>query len=555
MTVINLCNVPNLSTSYEHVLDFSSVVERRAYFKARTTKTVEQNIIPSPNLTSLTVGVVDGLNNYDYLFIEGERPSLDLFFFITGEEVHQPRNVTKFLIELDVWTSYYPFVSIESMFVERKHVARWINGKPNINDNIDEGFPQYEYVICQNDLKLMADGYNGSYLFVSTSPLGMITDGTGGEQPPHPEGGGNCQATGVLSYDGFRFIKGYEGFTHTGSYLNGESFRTVGYGFTETSNPTGYNAHKPFPCSEEKASDLYGELVDNYALQVWKQCVEDGISDLLSYHMFDAMVSTAWNCGVGGFLTYDTSPYQLIRVNPLDPNIENVWKNFAITSNGQVLSGLVARRKAEANIYFNGQYEMRDIINVLDGGVITDNNGDGFIPNRYQKCQTYTGDFIPYRDGEGNLWSLPLDKGYTSALYGSYPNGGSHYGIDFTHETRGAIRGANIYAPKDGMVVQNVVSGHNGDNADGDGFGNYVTLYDPLTDSYHIFGHMLSAPQVSIGETVSVDTVLGQVGTSGNSTGYHLHWEVRYHANNSSSSVNPIANSQLNQWYNRKGEN
>ena len=226
-----------------------------------------------------------------------------------------------------------------------------------------------------------------------------------------------------------------------------------------------------------------------------------------------------------------------------------MWKSFATTGGGVPMQGLVLRREAEANIYFSADYEMRPIVNTLDGGYV---EGDGSIPSRYVKCNHMTGDNILYEDTNGNMWALPLDKGYISACYGSYPDGGSHFGIDFTHETRGAIRGANIYAPKDGMVVQNVVSGHDGENPDGDGFGNYVCLYDPLTDSYHIFGHMLEEPKVKMGQTVNVDTVLGRVGTSGYSTGYHLHWEVRYHANNSSYSVNPIKKAVLNQWYYRK---
>lgn len=551
MTKIHLCSLPDLPNDYSHVLDFNSTSARRDYFQSKTLKTIEQNCQLSPKLQKLTCSVSDGLGIYDYLFLEGQTPDEDLFFFITEENPYTPRNVTDFVLQLDVFTTYYPKVVVQTAFIERMHVDRWDNNNFPTSEIEPEPI-QTGYHTIKSKTPIHKTN-EGVYIYISSSPLGdMKSDGTGGDTPPeNPEGGGNCQANGILSYNGFRFIKGYEGFTHTGSYLNGESFRTVGYGFTETSNPEGYHAHEPFPCTEELASELYGQLVDEYANRVWEQCQEDGITELLTYHMFDAMVSLAWNCGVGGFLTYDTSPYQLIKVNPLDPQIESVWKSFATTGGGVPMQGLVLRREAEANIYFNAQYEMRPIVNTLDGGTV---EGDGFIPERYEKCQTYIGELIPYIDGEGNQWSLPLDKGWVSALYGSYPSGGSHYGIDFTHEVRGAIRGANIYAPKDGMVVQNVIGGHDGDVADGDGFGNYVCLYDSLTDSYHIFGHMLESPKVEMGQTVDVNTILGVVGTSGNSTGYHLHWEIRYHANNSSSSVNPIANSQLNQWYYRNGD-
>ena len=555
MPKIHLCKIGALSPDYSHVLDFDSFESRRAYFVERTNVSFTQNCQFSPLLQQLTVPVKDGLTTfYDYLWLEGEKMTDDLFFFIIGEQPYQVGSSTTFNIQLDVFTTYWNHITLESAFVERMHVDRWNSDGFPTKEIEPENIRNGEYRV-KNKIAINKNN-EGVYIYVATSPLGDMkkTDGTGGDTPPDfPEGGGNCKATGILSYDGFRFIKGYEGFTHTGSYLNGESFRTVGYGFTETSNPEGYNAHKPFPCSEELASELYGQLVDEYASRVWNQCQADGITDLLTYYMFDAMVSLAWNVGVGGFLTYDTSPYQLIRENPLNPQIESVWKSFATTGSGVPMQGLVKRREAEANIYFTGAYEMRPIVNTLDGGYV---EGDGHIPSRYLKCNHMIGDLTKYEDANGNVWGLPLDKGYITACYGSYPSGGSHYGIDFTHETKGAIRGTNIYAPKDGMVVQNVVSGHDGDNPDGDGFGNYVSLYDTLTDSYHIFGHMLETPKVKIGQTVDVETVLGRVGTSGHSTGYHLHWEIRYHANNSSYSVNPIKNAQLYQWYYRKdGEN
>ena len=550
MTKIHLCQVPHLSNNYDHVLDFSHAMQRRNYFESHCQQVVEQNCQFSSGLTELSVNVVDGIGKYNYLFLEGNNADDDLFFFINGEKPQSPRNITMFYIELDVFTTYWLKCTVKSAFVDRMHVDRWDNDDFPTREIEPEPIQTgYHTIKSKSPIHKTTEGV---YIYITSSPLGDIkSDGTGGDNPVFPEGGGNCKATGILSYDGFRFIKGYEGFTHTGSYLNGESFRTVGYGFTETSNPTGYEKHKPFPCSEEKASELYGELVDEYADRVWQQCKADGITELLTYYMFDAMVSLAWNVGVGGFLTWDTSPYQLIRINPLDAQIESVWKSFATTGGGVPMQGLVLRREAEANIYFNAQYEMRSIVNTLDGGYV---KGDGHIPSRYTKCNHMTGDNINYEDGNGNMWALPLDKGYVSACYGSYPDGGAHYGIDFTHEVRGAIRGANIYAPKEGMVVQNVVSGHNGDVPDGVGFGNYVCLLDPLTDSYHIFGHMLEAPNVKMGQTVDTNTVLGVVGTSGNSTGYHLHWEVRYYNNHSSSSVNPMKNAELYNWYYRKGD-
>ena len=63
-----------------------------------------------------------------------------------------------------------------------------------------------------------------------------------------------------------------------------------------------------------------------------------------------------------------TSPFQLIKENPLNPNIEECWKKYAITSSGNVLQGLVNRRQAEVIIYFRNDYEMRKITWYTDNG-------------------------------------------------------------------------------------------------------------------------------------------------------------------------------------------
>ena len=65
-----------------------------------------------------------------------------------------------------------------------------------------------------------------------------------------------------------------------------------------------------------------------------------------------------------------------------------------------------------------------------------------------------------------------------------------------------------------------------------DGFGNYVRI-DHADGKRTYYGHLKrNSLRVSTGQQVTCGTVLGQVGSSGNSTGPHLHFEVR-HSNNS----------------------
>ena len=67
----------------------------------------------------------------------------------------------------------------------------------------------------------------------------------------------------------------------------------------------------------------------------------------------------------------------------------------------------------------------------------------------------------------------------------------------------------------------------------GGGFGNYVRIdHDDGKKTY--YGHLKrDSLRVQAGQRISCGTVLGQVGSSGNSTGPHLHFEVR-HSNDAS---------------------
>jgi murein DD-endopeptidase MepM/ murein hydrolase activator NlpD len=86
-----------------------------------------------------------------------------------------------------------------------------------------------------------------------------------------------------------------------------------------------------------------------------------------------------------------------------------------------------------------------------------------------------------------------------------------HPGIDYA-----ALEGSLAYATAAGTVI---VAGENG------GYGNMVEIDhgNGITTRY---GH-LSEIDVHVGQVVGKDTVLGKTGSTGRSTGPHLHYEVR----------------------------
>ncbi len=89
--------------------------------------------------------------------------------------------------------------------------------------------------------------------------------------------------------------------------------------------------------------------------------------------------------------------------------------------------------------------------------------------------------------------------------------GRMHTGIDI-----GAGYGAPIRAAKDGTVI---LAGYNG------GYGNCVVI-DHGGGLSTLYGHM-SSVEASEGEFVEAGEFIGEVGSTGNSTGPHLHFETR----------------------------
>lgn len=82
-----------------------------------------------------------------------------------------------------------------------------------------------------------------------------------------------------------------------------------------------------------------------------------------------------------------------------------------------------------------------------------------------------------------------------------------------------APKGTPIYAPKDGIVLIADDSGYNG------GYGLYVVVN--FTDGGQmLFGHMSKVASVA-GQKVSQGELIGYVGTTGSSTGNHVHVSAR----------------------------
>lgn len=136
-------------------------------------------------------------------------------------------------------------------------------------------------------------------------------------------------------------------------------------------------------------------------------------------------------------------------------------------------------------------------------------------------------DYFDY-SGDGLRWPLPTQYHWISTYFGydAWRNG-MHRGIDIGD---GGIAGQGILAAQSGTVItaSNTCPHNVGKYYScgcGGGYGNYIII-DHGGGLSTLYAHC-EAIYVSVGQKVSKGDTIGAVGTTGWSTGYHLHFEVR----------------------------
>ncbi|KLI97460.1 M23 family metallopeptidase [Streptomyces sp. KE1] len=113
-----------------------------------------------------------------------------------------------------------------------------------------------------------------------------------------------------------------------------------------------------------------------------------------------------------------------------------------------------------------------------------------------------------------NRYVLPVEGSYVSTGYqtgGSLWSSGSHSGVDFHAPAGSAVRAVGA-----GTVVETGWGGAYGNEV-------VIKMHD---GTYTQYGHLASAT-VSVGQTVTPGQQIAVSGSTGNSTGPHLHFEAR----------------------------
>ena len=96
----------------------------------------------------------------------------------------------------------------------------------------------------------------------------------------------------------------------------------------------------------------YAQLCLSTDLYITEDFVTKCVTVDVNQNQFDALVSLCYNIGVGNF-----SHSTVLRKVNLDVSDETIEQAFLMwdKSGGQVLAGLISRRKSESWLYFNGE--------------------------------------------------------------------------------------------------------------------------------------------------------------------------------------------------------
>lgn len=498
-----------------HLLHFSNKQSRLSYLSSRVKFSGGQNFQEHAFLTELTVPyTIEQVKLVNYLYFYVGSSSTDIYCYHILKSEYNTQGTSKLTLKLDTFTTYQFDLTFKSSFVERCHVNRWSSTGIPSNELAGEPFGEYDKTIVH---KQSAPINDGCYIYTSTNPLGKLTyrpTATGGGGGGSLGGGCGDLTLGIPSKNGFLFIKGFEGLAQY-SHNIGDGVLTIGYGCTDRYDGANYTKLKANePVSDELASEVFAtSLVENYGIPLINRLESDNIT--VSQCEFDALLSFVYNAGLGS-LTGSSIYTNLKEGNK--SGVAQAWLTTNILPGTQFETGLRERRQAEANIFLSGQYDIRNTLIYGQGGSVSGTlyTSTSYVPPLIENtCQGGTGETVNEmtQDELGNVWQFPV-KGTITATFPTYPDGTTHSGLDI--------------AGNDGLKIRSSGVGHViyvGTDISS-GYGNYV-IVQMDNGTQHWFGHMKTIPYVKVGDSVNHQTILGVVGSTGNSSGPHVHWEIR----------------------------
>lgn len=211
-----------------------------------------------------------------------------------------------------------------------------------------------------------------------------------------------------------------------------------------------------------------------------------------------------------------TETYIKVETTPFD-TVSQFDNNLYIGTTMTIVSGVQGRdvvsytdtyidgeliESSRETVRYNANSPINQLVKIGTKGIPVDNNNIPVSPRLY-------------RDQGGTfLWPAPDNCFYLSQ---GYNPSNSHYGIDICSSDSGSSRGRRIVAVADGVVVTAVYHYS---------WGYYIRV-DHGSGVVTGYAHALEGSfRVNAGDYVEAGQQLSSIGTTGNSTGYHLHFEV-----------------------------
>lgn len=140
---------------------------------------------------------------------------------------------------------------------------------------------------------------------------------------------------------GIPLIKRFEGLKLR-AYLCPAGLPTIGYGSTF------YEDGSKVKLGDVITIDRADKLLI-YTVTQFERQVDTAVTSTINANQLGALTSFAFNVGMGNFRR--STLLRLVNANPNNPDIRTEFMKWN-KANGQVLQGLINRRKAEADLYF-----------------------------------------------------------------------------------------------------------------------------------------------------------------------------------------------------------
>lgn len=379
-STIYLFNCWFLDVGHNHTVNFNNETNQFNFFMNYLKFKIDNCTYLRKERTLKVPKYIDELNLCNYCAFQNSVDGKMEYFFILNK-TYLSENVTELTLKLDVIQTYWfqmNFTKIKS-HIDRQHLWRW-NADGTVADyNMleNEDFEIGEYIL-QNRTALYDYENKGGYIVTSSDKLSTKNPPSGGGDTPSGGGSLDNWKNGLVSEDGFVLIKSMEGFSST-PYDLGDGTMTIGYGTTSVYDPEHYNQLAP-KCTEQQAAEVYGNSLDNnYANYVLTQIKNSGrdLSTVKQCH-FDAFCSFYYNTGS---LTSKTFWTQYVNGSS-DETVAETWRTTVIMAGSQFEQGLRDRRSREADAFL-GNYRPKLPIEDLNGGTVTENDGKGYVPERY----------------------------------------------------------------------------------------------------------------------------------------------------------------------------